>query len=778
MSAPSEEKFIIKRNGQSQLFNKEKITKRITRLVSDLPQVNCSILLEKTLGLVINNMTTHELDVLVAEEAHSRCRYSLQYNKLASRIRWSDLHKSTENTFGAKLELLKDKLETKYYEFAKECINIIEKHINYDLDYNIDYFGFMTLNDSYLLKSNGKTVERYQDLLMRVAIALNIGDMKNVLRSYKAFSKNKYTHATTTLFNAGLVDATLSSCFLLTSGDSIKNICCKWGETGMISAKCGGMSVNMTPMREQNREIKSTSGRTDGHIKFVQVFEKIAEAINQGGKRNGSITVVLEIWHPEVPKFLELRTNTGNDEAKAKGIFTQLVIPDIFFKKLIKAVEEYPKVVLWSYFSPLDHPELMDLYGEELERRYLELENNKRYVNRENILDLFKKICKSEIETGNPNIMSKCNINRISNQINIGVIKSSNLCTEIVQYQDENESAVCSLCSIALPKFVKDGKFRFGKLRRIIRLIIHNMNRVLDIDNIPIKNNSKKQRSIGVGVQGLTDVYKILKLSLKSFKARKLNREIFENIYYWCIFYSNKLAMRYGPYPEFEGSPLSKGIFQFDHFQQYNEETGKHEIVKVPLTLDWETLRASVVKYGTRNSLFVAPMPTASTAQILGNTESIELCTSNIYTRKVQSGTFTVIDKYLYAELEELGLWSIDLANSIIGDDGSVQSIDCIPDDIKERYLTCWEIEQRVLVEHAADRTPFVDQSMSLSAFYKKPTESKLLSYYVEGWKQGLKTLSYYIRTRSANDAVKVTVENKREKKFICTDEVCVSCQS
>lgn len=771
---------VIKRSGDKQQFNYNKIFKRVNSLASDL-DINVKELIENCSLMIYNDISTSQLDKLISEEAHSRVRHSLDYNTLASRIRWSDHHKRTHNSFGEKLEVLYPLLNEQYYNFAKNNITIIESLINYQLDYNIDYMGFMILEKSYLLRVRGRVVESYQDLLMRVALYINLNDINSAIETYKLLSENVYTHATSTLFNSGLKDAMLSSCFLLECDDNMDSITETWKKCGTILSKCGGISVNFTRIREENRNIRSSGGKSRGIVPFIKVLSKISEAIDQGGKRNGSIAVSLEAWHPELLVFLELKTNTGDEELKARSIFTALMIPDIFFERLERAIDS-DEVILWSFFSPVDCSQLIELYCEEFSDEYIRLENEKKYIFQEDILKVWSKVLKSLIESGNPYMLSKCNINRSSNHKYFGTVTSSNLCNEIIQYHNSKETAVCNLCSISLPKFIENDRFNFDKLDSVMKVIIRNMNRLIDIDNVPTENNSLKQRPMGIGVQGLSDVFAMLKLSWSSEEARRLNRLIFEHLYYYSIKYSIKTSPDHS-YDSTHLTPLFDGKFHFEMTRNKPKE----------LTLDWESLRNEIMNQGIRNTMFIALMPTASSSQILGNTESFELTSSNIYTKKLQSGDFTIINKHLYRDLKELNLWKKDIVDQIISsDDGSIQSIECIPFEIKERYLTSWEIPQRVLLDHAIDRSPFVDQSQSYNICYspERLNQDRLTSYYLSAWKGGMKTLSYYLRTRMANEAVKFSIEldvketNKsifkvNEKKQIeCTDDVCTSCSS
>jgi ribonucleoside-diphosphate reductase alpha chain len=768
--------YVIKRSGDKQQFNIDKIFKRVDSLSSDL-EVNIQELITSCSLMIYDGITTSELDKLISEEAHSRIRHTLDYNTLASRLRWSDHHKKTSGSFGDKFKLLTPLLDSQYIDFTRKNLTIIETTIDYSKDYNIDYLGFMILEKSYLLRIDGRVIESYQDLLMRVALYINLYDINSAIETYQLLSDNIYTHATSTLFNAGLKDAMMSSCFLLENNDNMGSITETWKRCGITLSKCGGISINFTRIREKNRHIRSSGGKSRGIIPFIKILSEISEAIDQGGKRNGSIAISLEVWHPEISSFLELKTNTGDEELKARTIFTALMIPDIFFERLSRAIQT-TETILWSFFSPVDCPQLIKLYSEEFTEEYTKLEEQKKFIFQEDILKVWSKILKSLIESGNPYMLSKCNINRSSNHRYYGTITSSNLCNEIVQYHDSDKTAVCNLCSISLPKFIENGRFNFDKLKSVMKIIVKNMNSLIDLDNVPIPNNSLDQRPMGIGVQGLSDVFAILKLSWDSDEARELNRLIFEHLYYYAIEYSiepesyNWMECD-NEYSIVLHTPLSMGEFHFELTR--NKPT--------QLTLDWESLRKKLFKYKIRNTMFIALMPTASSSQILGNVESFELQSSNIYTRKVQAGDFTIINKHLYRDLKELNLWKKEIVDQIISNDGSVQNISEIPKEIKQRYLTSWEIPQRVLLDHAIDRTPFVDQSQSFNICYSSDrlNVDRLTSYYLAAWKGGMKTLSYYLRTRMANEAVKFSIELKEKEKkreIVCTDDVCTSCSS
>ncbi len=1013
--------YVIKRNGNRQEMLFDNITRRNQKLSNDLNIDTASLSLSVIQGLK-SGMTTREIDLLSCENAIYKSTYEPNYATLASRIAVNDLHKTTPNTFRECIDLLynnKNKIDNnlnplideKIYLFALEHIDLIEKTIKHYNDYNYTYFGFKTLEKSYLQKVNNVTVERPQYMLMRVALGIHGPSDRNnilhqgvidlVIQTYKELSEMKFTHATPTLFYAGTSRPQMSSCFLLNCPDSINGITDCWKTCSFISKHAGGIGVDLT-VRSKGSYIAGTNGNSNGIIPLIKVFNEIARYVDQcflpytliitdkgekyiqnvntedrvltskgtfekvnklvthdyngkilnvllsnsseyvkvtpehqvlsiiindkeyddtellkhkidkglitidfndvkelkfgnflvfplcettkklifdfthnnygfvkivdvyeriyvgtvydfeidephdytvsnlgiahngGGKRKGAISLYLQPWHPDILEFLEIRFNTGPEEARARDIFPALWIPDLFFKRLQQPNSK------WSLFCPGNYPELVTLYGDEFEKRYIQLEQEKAYIKQIPIEELWKKILKSLEETGLPYMMSKDNVNNKSNHKNIGPITGSNLCTEIVQYHDSKSTAVCNLASICLSQFVKeDNTFDFEELGRITEIIVLNMNNIIDKNYYPEyeidcfeddeyfdtkstkpkkvigRNNNLKYRPIGVGVQGLADVFAKMKLPWESQEARILNQVIFETIYYHALNKSCELSRNsWGPYSKFTGSPVSLGILQYDmwnvtpYTHNKNNKNNKN-ILNVP-SFDWDNLKENIKQYGVRNSLMIAPMPTAGTSQIMGNTEAFEPLTSNLYIRKVGAGDFPIVNNYLYGDLKKLGLWKKDIVDQIIMQNGSIQTIQEIPDNIKNLYKTIWEIPQKVIVDFAADRGAFIDQTQSLNIFMERPTVSKLSSLYMYGWKRGLKTLSYYLRTKPATGAVKFTVMNEKitidtisiinnkddkddkndkddkvykinkftGQKFICNDEVCTSCSS
>jgi ribonucleoside-diphosphate reductase subunit M1 len=843
----SNQMYVIKRNGEKQELLFDNITRRNQKLAKDLNIDTTSLSLSVIQGLK-SGMTTREIDFLSCENAIYKSTYEPNYATLASRIAINDLHKTTPKTFRECIDKLSNNInklnnelnpliETTIYKFALEHIEIVEKSIKHENDYNYTYFGFKTLEKSYLQKVNEIIVERPQYMLMRVALGIhgpsnrnNIihnGDIELVLQTYNELSNMKFTHATPTLFYSGTPRPQMSSCFLLNCPDSINGITDCWKTCSFISKYAGGIGVDLT-VRSKGAYISGTNGNSNGIIPLIKVFNEIARYVDQGGgKRKGAISLYLQPWHPDILEFLEIRFNTGPEEARARDIFPALWIPDLFFKRLQQANSK------WSLFCPGKYPELVTLYGEEFEKRYIELENQKEFTKQIPTEELWKRVMKSLEETGLPYMMSKDNVNNKSNHKNIGPITGSNLCTEIVQYHDSKSTAVCNLASICLPQFVKkDNTFDFEELGRITEIIVHNMNNIIDKNYYPEyeidcfdededgydnnkklkkvigRNNNLKYRPIGIGVQGLADVFAKMKLSWDSQEARILNQVIFETIYYHSLNKSYELSRNsWGPYSHFNGSPTSFGILQYDMWNviplTHSNKFTENSQYKIPL-FDWENLKCKIKQYGVRNSLMIAPMPTASTSQIMGNTEAFEPLTSNLYIRKVGAGDFPIVNTYLYNDLKQLGLWRKEIVDEIIMNNGSIQNIDIIPEKIKKLYKTVWELSQKIIVDFAADRGAFIDQTQSLNIFMERPTVSKLSSLYMYGWKRGLKTLSYYLRTQPATGAVKFTVMNenvnKDEKKnenngaketvdiykinkytgqkFICTEEVCTSCSS
>lgn len=756
--------FVVKRNGKKESVKFDKITARVEKLCYGLDRrfVNSIDVAKKVIEGLYDGVTTTELDNLAAETAASLTVKHPDYALLASRIAISNLHKNTIKSFSDTMKLLYECRDAKankaaplladdVWEVIQQNHELLDSTIIYDRDYAFDYFGFKTLEKSYLLKVDGKVAERPQHMYMRVAIGIHKQDIEAAIKTYHMMSERWFTHATPTLFNAGTPKPQMSSCFLLTmKDDSIDGIYDTLKQTAKISQSAGGIGLSIHGIRATGSYIGGTNGTSNGIIPMLRVYNDTARYVDQGGgKRKGAFAIYLEPWHADVFEFLDLRKNHGKEELRARDLFYALWIPDLFMKR----VEENGD---WSLFCPHEAPGLHECWGEEFEKLYNQYEQEKRMRKTVKAQDLWFAILDAQIETGTPYLLYKDSANRKSNQQNLGTIKSSNLCTEILEFTSPDEVAVCNLASLALPRFVIDGKFDHNKLYEITYEAAKNLNKIIDNNYYPIKEaetSNFRHRPIGLGVQGLADVFILLRMPFESAEAKQLNKDIFETIYFAAMTASKDLAKVDGHYETFPGSPTSRGEFQFDLWG-----------VEPSLRWDWYTLKAEVIRHGVRNSLLVAPMPTASTSQILGNNECFEPYTSNIYVRRVLSGEFVVVNKHLLKDLIELGLWNDDMKNRIITHNGSIQKIDGIPDNIKEIYKTVWEIKQRNLIDMAADRGAFICQSQSLNLFVDTPTAGKLTSMHFHAWKQGLKTGMYYLRTKAATQAVQFTVEKQGGK--------------
>lgn len=756
--------YVIKRDGRKETVKFDKITSRIQRLCYGLSDHAEPVMVAmKVIEGIYEGVTTSELDNLAAETAASLTTKHPDYALLASRIAVSNLHKNTKKVFsetmkdlyefvdpntGLKAPLLSD--ET--YKIISDNAELLDSTIIYDRDFGYDYFGFKTLEKSYLLKLDGKVVERPQHMIMRVAVGIHKDDLDRVIETYNLMSERWFTHATPTLFNAGTPKPQLSSCFLLTmKDDSIDGIYDTLKQCAQISQSAGGIGLSMHNVRATGSYIRGTNGTSNGIVPMLRVFNDTARYVDQGGgKRKGSFAIYLEPWHADIFDFLELKKNHGKEELRARDLFYALWVPDLFMKR----VEEEGQ---WSLFCPNEAPGLYDCYGEEFEAMYEKYEQEGRARKVVKARELWTAILESQIETGTPYMLYKDACNAKSNQKNLGTIRSSNLCTEIIEYTSKDEVAVCNLASISLPMFVTEDGFDHQKLFDITYVITENLNKIIDINYYPVpeaRNSNFRHRPIGIGVQGLADTFIKLRMPFDSEEARQMNKEIFETIYYAAMTASKDLAKIHGPYETFQGSPASEGIFQFDMWNVTPSDRW-----------EWDVLKDEVKKHGIRNSLLLAPMPTASTSQILGNNECFEPYTSNIYTRRVLSGEFVVVNKHLLVDLVNMGLWNNDLKNKIIANNGSVQNIDEIPDDIKELYKTVWEIKQKAILDMAADRGAYICQSQSLNVFLQNPNFAKISSMHFYAWKKGLKTGMYYLRTKAATDAIKFTVDSKYLQK-------------
>lgn len=771
---------VKKRDDKLENVSFDKILARLTRLSVGL-SVNAVLLAQKVIQGIYDGVSTSELDTLAAETSAYMSTSHPDYDKLAARIAASNLQKETKDSF---YETMKDLYEYRnprqgnkhsplvdkeFFELVQANKDAIESKIRHERDLEYTYFGFKTMCRSYLFRLNNKIVERPQYLLMRVAIGIHGIDLQSAFQTYEDMSNKYYTHASPTMFNAGTPRPQCSSCFLLTmKDDSIEGIYGTLAQCAVISKSAGGIGVNMSTIRAEGSYIAGTNGHSNGLTPMLRVYNATARYVDQGGgKRKGAFAIYLEPWHADIMDVLELKKNTGAEELRARDLFYGLWIPDLFMKR-VEANE------MWSLFCPSECPGLPDVYGDEFDALYTKYETEKRYKRQVKAQDVWFKILESQTETGGPYMLYKDTCNHNSNQKNLGTIRGSNLCTEIIQYTSPDEIAVCNLASIALPSFVEDGKFNFEKLANIARELVRNLNRVINLNYYPTpeaRYSNFRHRPMGIGVQGLAETFFKLRLPFESDKARQLNREIFETIYFAALTESNEMAKVYGPYETFYGSPASQGILQHDFYEV--SDGNRH---------NWAELRESIKTHGLRNSLLIAPMPTASTAQILGNTECFEPISSNIFARNVLSGTFTVINEYLIHDLEKLNLWNPIMKNTIIQNNGSIQGILTIPGEIRNLYKTVWEIKQKSIVEMAIDRQAYIDQSQSMNIHIAEPTNAQLSSLHFFGWKGGLKTGLYYLRTRPAADPVKVTVDLKSsfgEGMTYCSrenKEGCMAC--
>jgi ribonucleoside-diphosphate reductase alpha chain len=727
--------YVMKRNGKQEAVHFDKITSRVMKLSYGLNLKSDDIIeiAKKVIIGIYNGVPTTELDNLAAETAASFTTKHPDFAVLAARIAVSNLHKNTTKSFSETASLLYNYIDNKTGDkaplIADDVYAIIQQHadqlnasIIYERDYHFDFFGFKTLEKSYLLKVNGKIVERPQHLFMRVALGIHKTDIDAAIETYNLMSEKWFIHATPTLFNGGTPKPQMSSCFLLSmKDDSIEGIYETLKNSALISQSAGGIGLNV-------HNIRSTGSYVD----------------QGGGKRKGAFAIYLEPWHADVFAFLDLRKNHGKEEMRARDLFLALWVPDLFMKR-VEADGQ------WSLFCPNEAKNLHTTHGAEFEALYEKYEKEGKAKKTIPARDLWNAILDAQIETGNPYMLYKDAANEKSNQKNLGTIRCSNLCTEIIEYSDDKETAVCNLASISLPRFVEGNKFNFEKLLEVTQIITKNLNKIIDNNYYPLEETRRsnfRHRPIGIGVQGLADVFMLLGLPFESDVAKVLNKNIFETIYYAALVASKNIAKDLGAYETFEGSPLSKGIFQFDMWN-----------VQPSDRYNWDALRAEIKEHGVRNSLLLAPMPTASTSQILGNNECFEPYTSNIYNRRVLSGEFVVVNKHLLKDLMSLGLWSDSMKQRIIAANGSVQNIDEIPANLKEIYKTVWEIKQRTIIDMSADRGAFICQSQSLNLFVEQPNFAKLSSMHFYTWKKGLKTGMYYLRTKAATDAVKFTVD-------------------
>jgi len=759
--------FVVKRDGHKEPVMFDKITERIKKLCYGLNELVDPVKVAmRVIEGLYDGVSTSELDNLAAETAASMTIAHPDYAQLAARVAISNLHSNTKKSFS---ETMKDMynyvnprngqdaplLSDEVFKVIQENSAFLDSHIIYTRDFNYDYFGFKTLERSYLLKINGKIVERPQHMLMRVSVGIHLDDLKSVIETYDLMSKKFFTHATPTLFNAGTPKPQMSSCFLLAmQDDSIDGIYDTLKQTAKISQSAGGIGLSIHNVRATGSYIRGTNGTSNGIVPMLRVFNDTARYVDQGGgKRKGSFAIYIETWHADIFEFLDLKKNTGKEEMRARDLFFAMWTSDLFMKRVQEDAS-------WTLMCPNECPGLYDVYGEEFEAMYLDYEFRGKGRKTIRARELWEKILESQIETGTPYMLYKDAANRKSNHKNLGTIRSSNLCTEIMEYTSKDEIAVCNLASISLPMFIENGKFDHQALYNVTKRVTRNLNKVIDRNYYPVKeaeNSNMRHRPVGLGVQGLADAFIMLRMPFTSDEAKALNQEIFETLYFAAVTASMEMAKEEGPYSTFEGSPMSKGEFQYNMWGMKDEELSGR--------WDWASLRKEVMEHGVRNSLLVAPMPTASTSQILGNNEAFEPYTSNIYTRRVLSGEFIVVNKHLLEDLVKLGLWNETLKQEIMRHNGSVQNIDIIPQDLKELYKTVWEMSMKDIIDMSRQRGYFIDQSQSLNLFMQDANYSKLTSMHFYAWQSGLKTGMYYLRTKSAVDAIKFTLNNDKKEE-------------
>ena len=763
---------IQKRDGSFVVMKFDKITQRLKNLMTTEMKraIDVELISQKVIDSLYDGIHSTEIDSLVAETAVGMSTIQTEYEDLAARVVASSIRKQIPMTFSDAMwklresEIISEDLWNSIETIGRSTVNEAIVHAR---DMQINFFGLKTLEKSYLQRLDGKLMESPQYLWMRVSLGIHGDDWERAKETYELMSQGYFTHATPTLFNAGTPKPQMSSCFLVAmKDDSIDGIYKTAHECAQISKWAGGIGMHIHNVRGDGSHIKGTNGTSSGIIPMLRVFNATARYVNQAGRRKGSIAVYIEPWHSDIEAFMDLRLNQGDEEARCRDLFSALWIPDLFMER----VQDGGK---WSLFSPDDTKDLPELYGNAFKEAYERYEQEGKAVKTMDAHTLWQRILRSQVETGTPYMLFKDPANEKSNQKNLGTIKCSNLCTEIIEYTDKDETAVCNLASIALPKFVnpKTKKFNYQSLIEVSRTVTRNLNKVIDRNfypTEPARKSNMRHRPIGIGVQGLADTYILMDMAFDSEEARELNHKIFEAIYYGSVTESMEEAKKYGAYETFEGSPASKGILQFDMW----------EPSKYPLNQNWDELKEKVKKHGMRNSLLLAPMPTASTSQILGNNECIEPYTSNMYLRRTLAGEFVVINKHLIKELISLGIWNNDTKNAIIRDNGSVQNL-TIPDELKAKYKTVWEMSQKTLIDQAADRGRFVCQSQSLNLFLEDPNTSRISSMHMYAWKQGLKTGMYYLRTRPKARAVQFTVDPVA--KAACSlenKEDCVMCSA
>lgn len=764
---------VTKRNGERESVSFDKITKRLSAFCGDLDQkwVDPIKIAQETIKGMYTGISTRELDLLSADIAAGKIHHHPDFNKLAARILVSNLHKSTQESYVETVRTLHSYglVSDDFHKFVETHELILQVIIDYERDFLFDYFGFKTLERSYLFKAKeGEkmiTLERPQHMWMRVAIQIHglhphgsIGEkLANIQKTYNGLSNLYFTHATPTLFNAGTNRPQMSSCFLMTCEDDLQQIFKSVSDIGQISKFAGGIGISLSRIRAKNSRIRSTNGKSDGIVPLCKVLESVARYVNQAGKRNGSIAVYMEPWHADIYDFIELRKNTGDENLRTRDLFLSLYVNDLFMKRLLDDGD-------WSLFCPDECPDLPRCYGDDFERAYLQYEEEGRARKVVKAKDLWQHILECQTETGMPYLVFKDAINNKSNQKNLGTINCSNLCAEIAEYSNSEEIAVCNLGSLCLPQFVSsDGTFDYEKLGCYTEILTENLDKVIDLNYYPVpetRTSNMRHRPVGIGVQGLADTYIKMGLDFESDEARYVNRCIFESIYYHSLKKSNELAEKYGAYESFEGSPFSQGKLQFHLW------IDQGSTVDMALPYKWKDLATNIMEKGTRNSLLTALMPTASTAQIMGNSECFEPITSNIYVRKTLAGEFIVVNENLVRDLLKLGLWSKEMYENILFHNGSIQKIWGIPDKLKNIYKTAYEMKQITIVRQAAERGPFIDQTQSMNIFLARPDFDKLSKSHIWGWKNGLKTGMYYLRTQPAVESIKFGIDPTAIKRI------------
>ncbi len=771
---------VVKRDGRKEPMMFDKITARVRKLCYGLNELVDPVKISmRVIEGLYDGVTTSELDNLAAEIAATMTTSHPDYARLAARISVSNLHKNTKKSFsevmtdlyeyvnprtGKKAPLLSDEV----FEVIRKNAEELDSTIIYNRDFGYDYFGFKTLERSYLLKLNGHIAERPQHMLMRVSVGIHLDDLASVKETYELMSKKYFTHATPTLFNSGTPKPQMSSCFLLAmKDDSIEGIYDTLKQTAKISQSAGGIGLSIHNVRATGSYISGTNGTSNGIVPMLRVFNDTARYVDQGGgKRKGSFAIYVEPWHADIFDFLDLKKNHGKEEMRARDLFYAMWIPDLFMERVQADAE-------WTLMCPNECPGLYKCHSEEFEALYHKYEAENKGRKTVKARELWEKILESQIETGTPYMLYKDAANRKSNQKNLGTIRSSNLCTEIMEYTSEDEVAVCNLASIALPMFIKNGEFDHKELFRVTKRVTKNLNRVIDRNYYPVieaQNSNFRHRPVGLGIQGLADAFIMLRLPFTSDEAKKLNQEIFETLYFAAVTASMEEAKVDGTYESYKGSPISEGLFQHNLWGINDEELSGR--------WDWGKLRKDIKKHGVRNSLLVAPMPTASTSQILGNNEAFEPYTSNIYTRRVLSGEFIVVNQHLLEDLVQLGLWNEDLKEEIMHANGSIQNVDIIPQELKELYKTVWELSMKDIIDMSRQRGYFIDQSQSLNLFMENANMAKLTSMHFYAWKSGLKTGMYYLRTKSAVDAIKFTLKKEDKKEPVTETVLAIKAES